>query len=60
MIQIEIIENYDLSLLIDDVNYFLEELEEYQFIDIKYSSFYTGENAINNIKYTVMIIYKVN
>jgi len=60
MIQIEIIENYDLSLLIDDVNYFLEELEEYHFIDIKYSSFYTGENAINNIKYTVMIIYKVN
>ena len=60
MIQVEIIENYDLSILVEDINCFLEELDDYHFVDIKYSSFYTAENAVKSIKYSVLIIYKVD
>lgn len=59
MIQIEIIENSNEEQLINDANYFLEQLEEHLFIDIRYSSFFVKEDGITNIRYSVLIIYRV-
>ena len=38
MIQIEIIEKETEQELVNDVNYFLEQLENHLFVDIKYST----------------------
>ena len=59
MVQIEIIENYNEMQLVNDVNYFLEQLEEHLFIDIRYSSFLVKENDVFKTKYSVLIIYRV-
>lgn len=58
MIQIEIINSKDENNLVLDVNYFLEQLEEHLFIDIKYSSFLVDKE--NNLyTYSALIIYRV-
>ena len=59
MVQIEIIENFNEMQLVNDVNYFLEQLEEHLFIDIRYSSFLVKENDVFKTKYSVLIIYRV-
>lgn len=57
MIQIEIFKNSDENILVDDINYFLEQLEEHLFIDIKYSSVIINED---NALYSAIVIYRVN
>lgn len=58
MIQVEIFQNESETNLINDINYFLEQLEEHLYIDIKYSSFFSPTSE-SKIIYTAMIIYKV-
>ena len=59
MIQIEIIEKDTEQYLVNDVNYFLEQLENHLFVDIKYSTnmIHFNHEIIKN--YTALIIYKV-
>lgn len=59
MIQIEIIEKDTEQELVNDVNYFLEQLENHLFIDIKYSFNLCSNNKGIRKIYTAMIIYRV-
>ena len=59
MIQIEIIESYSESSLVKETNYFLEQLEEHLFVDIRFSSFLVNDENGYNTKYCVLIIYRV-
>lgn len=53
MIQIEIIENIKEKDFVDDVNYFLEKLNNHQLVDIKFNSFDKDDISI----YRALIIY---
>lgn len=54
MIQSEIINGTDEKTFIEDLNYFLDKLEDHQFIDIKFrSNLYK-----NKLFYQALIIYK--
>lgn len=59
MVQIEIIEKGSEQELVEDVNYFLSQLEEHLFIDIRYSSFFSGENILMPVRYSALILYRV-
>lgn len=59
MIQIEIIEKETEQELVNDVNYFLEQLENHLFVDIKYSSNIYQMNKEIKKNFTAMIIYRV-
>lgn len=59
MIQVEIIEGFDGNQLVNDVNYFLEQLEEHLFIDVRYSSFFVQEKGMPRIRYSALILYRV-
>ena len=59
MIQIEIIESYSEASLVKQCNYFLEQLEEHLFVDIRFSSFFVHDDGEILTKYCVLIIYRV-
>lgn len=59
MIQIEIIESYSEASLVKECNYFLEQLEEHLFVDIRFSSFLVDDEDGFKTKYCVLIIYRV-
>ena len=59
MIQIEIIESYREASLVKECNYFLEQLEEHLFVDIRFSSFLVRNKDEILTKYSVLIIYRV-
>ena len=59
MIQVEIIDSFDETQLINDTNYFLQHLEEALFIDIRFSSFLVRNKDELLTKYSVLIIYRV-
>ncbi len=56
MIQIETITNEKEDEFVADINYFLEKMQEYQFVDIKYQIKSDKEHLL----YSAMIIYKVD
>ncbi len=56
MIQIETITNEKEDEFVSDINYFLEKMQEYQFVDIKYQIKSDKEHLL----YSAMIIYKVD
>ncbi len=58
MIQVEIIKSHDENQLVSDINYFLQQLEEHLYIDIKYSSFLVNKED-NTYLYSALIIYRV-
>lgn len=58
MIQVEVIESSNEEDFVNDVNYFLEQLENHLFIDIKYS-FSMINNDEKSQRYTALIIYKI-
>ena len=59
MIQVEIIEAISESELVNDINYFLEQLENHLYIDIKYSPIVINDSKNKVIKYTALIIYRI-
>lgn len=59
MIQVEIIESINEIDFVEDINYFLQQLENHLFIDIKYSTSIINKENNNHVKYTALIIYRV-
>lgn len=55
MIQIEIIKSNNEDSLVNDVNYFLSQLEGHLFIEIKYSTDVIKDEVI----YSCLIVYRV-
>ncbi len=59
MVQVEIIEASNEQDLVNDINYFLEQLDDHLLIDIKYNYQSLRNNTNFYNKYSALIIYRV-
>lgn len=56
MIQVELFQKNKEDELIEDVNYFLDQLQDHLFIDIKFNSIISHDHKLI---YQALVIYKV-
>lgn len=59
MVQVEIIEASNEQDFVNDINYFLEQLDDHLLIDIKYNYQSSRNNTNLYNKYSALIIYRV-
>ncbi len=59
MVQVEIIEASNEQDFVNDINYFLEQLDDHLLIDIKYNYQSLRNNTNFSSKYSALIIYRV-
>ena len=60
MIQVEIFTNDDENQLVEQINYFLKQIDDICIKDIKYSSFAFFDGKMNVLIKTALVIYIFN